>query len=421
LALSAICDREGYNRQRCPPFHSLEARMEFEQIVKRLEWFDDEHRKDKAALSKLEESIGLLDSSIKPLAKQIKDLETKISEIGPVNARITQYDELLKRERADMNKAIDELEKKHLRREKDRIKRHHKDLEDISKSLPKLDQSKDIAELKKMIKQRADEYIKLNVAVTELKPKIDDAVRRSEDVATSNKLIEESRRQDVKRVADMQGEITSVRKRVEEFRQKTELQYDGVRNIENRFSELILSENERKQAQAAFIEQQSLAQIDRDKAYKEWLQKVEAFEQQTKTLDSQTQALDETLRAARRAQETYVELNQKLERRINEITEMQRLGEERLRQEWVTFKADDQKRWTGYTLSSEEAIRDVRKTVDKYEDRITAIDDANQTIQDQLHQTTDATEQQLQELMNIFHQWLSSYERIMGHVRKTPK
>ena len=67
--------------------------MEFEQIVKRLEWLDDEHRKDKAAISKLEESIGLLDSSIKPLAKQIKDLEIKISEIGPVNARITQYDE----------------------------------------------------------------------------------------------------------------------------------------------------------------------------------------------------------------------------------------------------------------------------------------------------------------------------------------
>ena len=124
---------------------------------------------------------------------------------------------------------------------------------------------------------------------------------------------------------------------------------------------------------------------------------------------------------AKRAQEAYVELNQRLERRINEITEMQRLGEERLRQEWVTFKADDQKRWTGYSLSADESMRDLQKTVDKYEERITAIDDANQTIQDQLHQTTDATEQQLQELMNIFHQWLTSYERIMGHVRKTPK
>jgi len=395
--------------------------MEFEQIVKRLEWLDEEHRKDRAALSTLEEQIASFQGNINTLSKQIKELDKKVSEIGPVNARLTQYDELLSKERADMKKALDELEEKHLRREKDRIKRHQKDLEEINKSLPKLDQSKDITALKKLIKERADEDIKLNVAITEFKPKIDDAIRKSEDVATSNKLLEESRRQDIKRVADIQGEITSVRKRVDEFRQKTELQSDSLRNIENRFSELITSESERKQAQAAFLEQQSIAQVDRDKAYKGWLDKVETFQKQTETLDSQTQALDEAVRAAKRAQETYVELNQKLERRINEITEMQRLGEERLRQEWVTFKADDQKRWTGYSLSADESMRDLQKTVDKYEERITAIDDANQTIQDQLHQTTDATELQLQELMNIFHQWLTSYERIMGHVRKTPK
>ena len=395
--------------------------MEFEQIVKRLEWLDEEHRKDKAALKALEERIASYDNSISTLKEQIKDLTKTVSEIGPVNERIDQFDEVILKQRVDAKKALDDLAKKQQLREKNLVKRHQEDLEEFKKSLPKLDQSKDITELKKLIKQRADEYIKLNVAVTELKPKIDEAVRKSEDVATSNKLLEESRRQDVKRVADMQGEITAVRKRVDGFRQKTELQSDSLQTIENRFAELITSETERKRAQANFIEQQSLAQIDRDKAYKEWLEKVDTFKQQTSTLDSQTQELDETLRAAKRAQETYIELNQKLERRINEITEMQRLGEERLRQEWVTFKAEDQKRWTGYTLSSEEAIRDIRKTVDKYDERITAIDDVHQTIQDQLHQTTDATEQQLQELMNVAHQWLTAYERIMGHVRKTPK
>ncbi len=53
-------------------------------------------------------------------------------------------------------------------------------------------------------------------------------------------------------------------------------------------------------------------------------------------------------------QQTVEELTQKVERRINEITEIQRLAEERFRQEWVTFKADDQKRWTNYTLTLEE-------------------------------------------------------------------
>lgn len=392
--------------------------MEFEQIVKRLEWLDDEHREDKAALKKLEERIASFDNKFKPLSEQIKDLNKKVSEIGPVNERIDQFDDVILKQRVDAKKAVDELEKKQQLREKDFIKLHYEGLEEVKKLLPELDQSKDIAELKKLIKQRADEYIKLNVSVTELKPKIDEAIRKSEDLATSNKVLEENRRQDVKRVADLQGEITSVRKRVEEYRQKAELQNDIVRNVENRFNELLLSEAERKKAQAAFIEQQSLAKIDTEKVYKDWMEKVETFKHQTATLDSQTQALDETLRAAKRAQETYIDLNQKLERRINEITEMQRLGEERLRQEWVTFKAEDQKRWTGYTLSSEETIRDIRKTVDKYEERITAMDDSSQTLQDLLHQTTDATEQQLQELMNVFHQWLTSYERIMGHTRK---
>jgi sulfur transfer protein SufE len=41
-------------------------------------------------------------------------------------------------------------------------------------------------------------------------------------------------------------------------------------------------------------------------------------------------------------------------------------------------------------------------------------------MQDQLHQTTDASEKQLQELMNVVHEWMTSYQRIMGHGKKTP-
>jgi len=398
--------------------------MEFEQIVKRLEWLDEEHRKDKAALAAMQERLTSLESMLSTAVKQIKDLSKKVSENSITGARIVQFEEVIARQRADINQALDSLEKKDQRREREALKRHQAELEGLNKALAALDKSKEIEELKRKLKERADEDIRLSVALTEIEPKAEDALRKVEDMAQAYKLLEDARRQDVKRVADLQGEIVAVRKRVDEFRQKVELQGDSLRTIENRFTELILSENERKQAQAAFLEQQSLAQVDRERVYKEWREQFEAFKQQTAVLDSQTQALDETLRAAKRAQETYLELNQKLERRINEVTEMQRLAEDRLRQDWITFKADDQKRWVGYTLSQEESMRDIRKTVDKvdkYEERLAAIDDALQTLQDQLHQTTDATEQQLQEMMNVAHEWLTAYERIMGHVRKTPK
>ncbi|GAB4505711.1 MAG: hypothetical protein Fur0043_27080 [Anaerolineales bacterium] len=395
--------------------------MEFEQVVKRLEWLDEEHRKDKAALAAMEERLASLESMLSTVVKQIKDLGKKVSDSSLAEARIAQFEEAVARQRADMNQALEALEKKHQRREREALKRHQTELEELNKALAALDRSKDIEELRRKLKERADEDIRLSVALTEIKPQVEEAVRKAEEVAQTYKLLEDSRRQDVKRVADLQGEIVAVRKRADEFRQKVELQGDTLRTIENRFTELIVSENERKQAQAAFLEQQALAQVDRERIYKEWRAQFEAFKQQAAVLDTQAQALDETLRAAKRAQETYLELNQKLERRINEVTEMQRLTEERLRQEWITFKADDQKRWVGYTLSQEEAMRDLRKTIDKYEERMAAIDDATQTLQDQLHQTTDATEQQLQELMNVAHEWLTAYERIMGHMRKTPK
>jgi uncharacterized small protein (DUF1192 family) len=261
----------------------------------------------------------------------------------------------------------------------------------------------------------------LNEAIQELKPPIDDAVRIAQEAIRTQHVFDEARRQEAKRVADLQGELTALRKRIDEARSRADLSVDSFKNMDSRIRELQLSEADRKAAQMAFIEQQSLAQIDRERSYKEWKEKYDAIKSQTQVFDAQIVALEEALRTAKRAKETYNELNVKLERRINEVTEMQRLAEDRLRQEWVTFKADDQKRWTGHTLSQDEGTKDVRRLVQKLDERINPLNEVIETIQDQMHQTASATEQQLQELMNVAHEWLSAYERIMGHGKTTKK
>jgi exonuclease VII small subunit len=154
----------------------------------------------------------------------------------------------------------------------------------------------------------------------------------------------------------------------------------------------------------------------RERTWKEWQVKFDHFVQQAERMEGQITTLDDSIRAAKRAQESYTDLNQRLERRIAEVGEMQRLAEDRIRQEWVAFKADEQKRWTGHTLSLDESMRDFRKSLEKFEHRITALDDVAQTMQDQINQTSDTTEKQLQELMNVAHEWLIAYERIMGQL-----
>ena len=396
--------------------------MEFEQLVKRLEWLDEEHRKTRTSIITLEEHLTAQEGSIDAVAKQIKPLNKQIADVASTAARLDQFDKIFAKQREDMNKAIEDIEKRHAKRESEVSKRHQEDFKPIHKALEELRQTieSELPSIKRDVKARILEENRLNAAIKELKPPIDDAVRIAQEAIRTQRVFDENRKTDSKRVADLQGEITAVRKRVEETREKTDLTADGFKNTDNRIKELLLSEAERKSAQNTFIEQQSVAQVDRERTYKEWKEKFDLVKQQAQTLDTQILALEETLRTAKRAQETYNELNTKLERRINEVTEMPRLAEDRLRQEWVTFKADDQKRWTGYTLSQDEGAKDVRRLVQKMEERINPLDESIQTMRDQIHQTAEATEQQLQALMNVAHEWLSAYERVMGH-GKTPK
>ncbi len=395
--------------------------MDFEQIVKRLDFLEKQQRENKDTLGVLSERMASFESSVVVVSKQIKVLTKQVADITPATKRVEQFESLLTKQRNEFIKMIEEKDKVHTKAEKDLAKTFQTEFAEFNKAITQIKGAIDLTEIKRQIKQRETEIQRVATNFDDMRVRIDEAKRANEDVQHALKASEEARKNDLKRVADVQGELTSIRKRIDENREKTTITADSVRNVENRFTDLVASELERKQAQNAFIEQQTIAQIDRDRAWKEWREKYEAFLKESDGLDVHIQKLDEALRGAKKAQETYLELNTKLERRISEVTEMQRLAEDRLRQEWISFKADDQKRWTGYSLSSEESFRDIRKEVQKYDARITPLNDITQVLQDQMHQTTNTTEMQLQEMMNVVHEWMTSYQRIMGHGKKPTK
>lgn len=391
--------------------------MEFEQIEKRLEWLDEQQRKNKTALSDLSEKLTSLETSVNALTKQFRAQNKEFADISAGAARLNQFDEIMAKQRIDLSKMIESMDKRAVSREQDAAKLHRAEMDELRKTLTKVTDLLDPEVVSKKFVDRAHEEQRLTLAVQDMHANVEAAVAQNKEILQSQRVMEESRRQDLKRLADLQGELASIRKRADEAREKTILHADNIRNIENRINELLETETARQENQTTFLAQQASAQLERDKAWKDWQEKYEIFKRQAENMETQLAALDESGRAAKRAEETYTDLNQKLERRIAEVSEMQRLAEDRIRQEWVAFKADEQKRWTGHSLLQEESLRDLRKDMDKLEQRVTTLDDASQTMQDQLHQTTDTTEHQLQELMNIAHEWLTAYERIMGHAK----
>jgi chromosome segregation ATPase len=393
--------------------------MEFEEIIKKVQWIEDQERKSKSELKDLGDRVTGLNTNIGVLVQQLKSLAQQVNDLAVAAARIEQFDQMLSKHRVDISKSIETIDKTALRREQDATKVHQADLEDMRKSVFELKTA--IATEQAARKDRAHEDQRRILAVQDLNAAVENAVRLIREVQEAQKSIEESRRQDSKRLADVHAEVSTVRKRVEEAREKGALHADNVRNMENRVNELLETESGRQERYNAMVQQHGLQQVDRDRAWKDWQEKLDLFQKQAAGAEGQVAAFEDSVRAAKQAQESFDGLNQRLERRISELGEIQRLADERMRQEWIAFKADEQKRWTGHTLAQDESIRDLRQDVETIEKQVSTMDETTQSLQDQLQQTTDVTEKQLQELMNVSQDWLAAYERIMGHSKTKVK
>jgi chromosome segregation ATPase len=389
--------------------------MEMEQILKQVDWLDDERRKDKTRIGALEERLNATEGNIPPLANQIKDLGSDIARLAALMGRMDNFEEALLQARTETKQYFDELERQFKKQQEETEKVRRVEMRALDSSLVELRKELEpIPELKRGLKARVDEESRLGRLIDEVRTRIETVRRSEEEYTRSFRLLDDGRRQDSKRLTDLQGEVAAIRKRVDEQRGQVELASSAQRKVDARMNEMAAVETERREAQANFLESQALREVERERVWKEWQARFELIETQTSDIEENLQALEATHRAIKRTQQTVDELAQKVDRRINEITEIQRLSEERFRQEWVTFKADDQKRWTNYTLTLEEQRNEAARQYEKLGERVTQLEDSTQEIQDMLHQINEQTEKRLQSLLSVVHNWVSSYDGNLG-------
>jgi DNA repair exonuclease SbcCD ATPase subunit len=386
--------------------------MEQDQITKRVEWLDEERRKDKNTLVMVEDRITGLEGQLPGYSRQIKDLESEIARVAGLLNRMDQFDETVLQVRIEAKKALEELEKELRQRSDEMEKVRRLEMRSIENTVADVRKElTPIIEIKRSLQTRSEIENRLQREIDEVRLRVDTIRRSEEEYTRTYRLLEDGRRQDSKRLTDLQGEVSAIRKNVDEQRGRNELTATTLRKIEARLNEFSMVEAERREAQVKFLEEQTLKQVERDRVWKEWQARFETIEQQTADIEVNLQTLDATHREVRRSQQNLDELSVKVERRINELAEIQRLSEERFRQEWVTFRADDQKRWTNYTLTLEEQRGEVARQYERLAERATQVEDSLQEIQDALQLINEHTEKRLQSLLALVHDWVTVFER----------
>jgi len=392
--------------------------MDLEQLTKRVEWLDEEHRKDSTKIKDLEDKITSLEGKLDAANKKNQELDSEVTRLRTNLARVDDLEASLADLRVETGRREQDFEKEvkgWIEDAKEVMRSQYDGLDTRLKSIR--EELTRIEALEKQMSVREDEDSRINASLNELQKDLNDLQRISEEQKRQTRLAKEERQQELKRLTDLQGEVTALRKRLDEQRGRLDVGQADMQKLTTRVEDLERVRRELRKEQDEFIETQSLLSTEREKKWKDWETRFTEIEKRSQEVKDQIRSLDETHRDVKRMQQKINDVAEQVERRINEITEMQRLAEERFRQEWTTFKADDQKRWANYTLSQNEHRSEMERQTRDLAERITILEDGAQEMQDQVRQLSAQTEKQLQALQSMVRDWVTDFEGVMDSIR----
>jgi chromosome segregation ATPase len=358
------------------------------------------------------EKVTSLEGQLKAVVQQNQELIGEVSKIKSGIGRVDSLENDISRQRNELTRKIEGLEKQHEKQRKEAINVLRTEIKNIDRTVDEVRKElTQFVEIKRELVIRKEGEQRLTKLIAELGTDVEEIKKNEEVLNRIYRVIEDGHRQEIKRITDLQGEIIALRKRADEHRSRLDLSDINNKKIDTRLNELITTENERKIEQAAFMEKQALAEVERERLWKDWQTRFEAIERQSIDIEEQITALDTTRLAIGRTQASVEKLSQKIERRLNEVLEVQRLGEDRFRQEWATFKADDQKRWTNYLLSQDEQRGELARHFELLAERVTLIEDQVLELQDAISYSLEQTQKRLQSIFALIHEWVSAFEK----------
>jgi chromosome segregation ATPase len=380
--------------------------MEENQTAKMVAWLDEERRKDKAVISRLEERAASQAALIEEQTRRLQSLEGELASLKTTFLTNSLFEEAVSRLRAEINASLEQFEARRSVVDQDLRKMRDIDREALMKSVDEARQEM-ITRIDRAIQPRRSEEERLSRVAVELQTYADNLSKSLEEFERSLAFLEEQRRQDTRRISDINSEVADLSKRVESRQPKLDLLEDLGRRNERTIAELAGSLNEFKQQRMEWMEQQALADQQRQRTMQDMLRRMDTFAEDMSTFAAQVEIWGETHRVMKQHVEDFQRMVDRVERRLNELGEMQRLSEERFRQEWEEFLGDDQKRWRQFTLTNEEAWRGNAKSVDEIKSQMT-----------RLQERVERQSEHVKYVTKSYQEMLSSLSSNLQHLRE---
>ena len=382
--------------------------MDLEKALLRINQLENEVMALKKTISSQSTKTNNLDEKISSFLENVRDQKKDVDRLGMAVSKVGHVDETIAQLRKDMNRKIEETESHLVDESKMRVNLQQDEIKNINQYIVKIKEDV-IVEVNQKLKNQSEDAARVLQKAKEIEASVMAKIQSDDEVKSSINMLKRELSQFKKKLDSVTVEVSTFKKRQDEIRQKQDELVNNIRTYDSRMTEIVATEVDRTQSYNKFIEQQTLVQRDRDRVWKEWQQQIAETTQQVYRLipELQKQQLE-----MEKSKSSFEEVTQRIERRINEVTELYRLMDEKIRQEWETYKSDSDKKWANISVIQEEKQDGLTTQLDKIKERMLVVEDSTHEMQDVLVLMSKEIQKGMQGLMNMVNGWMDAFGEV---------
>ena len=271
--------------------------MDLGQLTQMTTWLDEEHRREKAELVRLQQKAVNQEAELEDQARTIKDLEGRLAS---VQSQLRQYAHLqtalqeLKEEVVAMLSQADERRQQEAR-EAERVRAIERD--NVSKALNEIRRDMQrMPRFEEEVALRKAEQARLSESLLNLQQNLGALSQEMENKIRGIPFLEDGRQQDAKRIARLQQESLEALKRLEQQGSRIQMFEDVIQRQERDTGEIKELVSQVRSSQREFIEKQLLEAEHLKREMAEWAEMLEVHVKKIDEFSARMQELGEAFR-----------------------------------------------------------------------------------------------------------------------------
>jgi DNA repair exonuclease SbcCD ATPase subunit len=356
--------------------------MDLTQLSQMVTWLDEEHRRDRDEIAKLDQRLQGMTIEDQEQARRIQDLEGRLANTQAQLTRFTQMDQALQQLKNEVTVLMSKETESRLQteRENDRARAGEREIvaraiAEIRKELPRFGRIDE-----ELVTRQAEDQ-RLGETILALRQSVNNVSKDLDERTRTLPYVIEQRAQDNKRIAAVQAETVELFKRTDTVPGKLAILEERIQRLERDLEKIRPVPDVLRREQQTFIEAQKLGEVERGRQMEQW---EAAFIEQKKAIESQIVRMREfaaQYEASQRALKSLEEFQGQILRGQKQVSELQRLAEERQRKELAAWQAENEQRWKKELLRWEYATQEQQKATAKIVERFPPIEKATALIQ----------------------------------------